>query len=261
MQFVIDDVPISWIRNNVVSYFIESGFFQKEGDILTFLPVYDDFQSRTDALTQFAKKALSDGVTNRFMSEPYAVRPLLKAPPLCLADRGIASLMGLLSMGQHLNGYVCTDKGIKMWIARRSFDKGNYAGKLDHLVAGGLPYGIDLDENLYKECYEEAGITRQLAQCAKNVGVVSYQYEYLRGGHRDILYCYDLELPADFTPVCTDGEVEAFYLMDIEEVADMVQKSDEFKPNCNLVIIDFLVRHGYLTTENEDYIEIVQGLR
>lgn len=91
--------------------------------------------------------------------------------------------------------------------------------------------------------------------------MVSYKYDYTRGGHQDILYCYDLELASDFTPRCTDGEVEAFYLMDIEEVAKIVKNSDDFKPNCNLVIIDFLVRHGYLSDKDEDYLEIVQGLR
>jgi hypothetical protein len=36
---------------------------------------------------------------------------------------------------------------------------------------------------------------------------------------------------------------------------------DDFKVNCNLVIIDFLVRDGYLSSEDKDYIEIVNGLR
>jgi hypothetical protein len=40
-----------------------------------------------------------------------------------------------------------------------------------------------------------------------------------------------------------------------------VRESDEFKLNCNLVIIDFLVRHGYIDQEAPDYLEIVQGLR
>lgn len=62
-------------------------------------------------------------------------------------------------------------------------------------------------------------------------------------------------------PNCTDGEVEEFYLMPIEEVARLVRETNEFKLNCNLVIIDFLVRHGYIGVEDEDYITIVKGLR
>ncbi len=35
----------------------------------------------------------------------------------------------------------------------------------------------------------------------------------------------------------------------------------EFKPNCALVLLDFFVRHGIVTAENEpDYIDIVSRL-
>jgi hypothetical protein len=35
----------------------------------------------------------------------------------------------------------------------------------------------------------------------------------------------------------------------------------EFKPNCAIIMIDFFVRHGILTPENEpDYLEIVARL-
>jgi hypothetical protein len=49
--------------------------------------------------------------------------------------------------------------------------------------------------------------------------------------------------------------------MPIEEVANIVKNQWRFKPNCDLVIIDFLVRWGYITPEDRDYIEIVKGLR
>ena len=76
------------------------------------------------------------------------------------------------------------------------------------------------------------------------------------------MFCYDLELPADFTPVNTDGEIDRFELWPIGKVAARVRDSFDFKFNCNLAIIDFLVRTGYLTPENEpDYIDIVLGLR
>ena len=100
-----------------------------------------------------------------------------------------------------------------------------------------------------------------LASRAKSVGFVTYKYDYTLGGKVDIIYCYDIELDASFTPVCTDGEVEEFYLMHIEEVAEIVRTSHDFKVNCNLVIIDFLVRHGYLSVEDGNYIDIVNGLR
>ena len=76
------------------------------------------------------------------------------------------------------------------------------------------------------------------------------------------MFCYDLEMPVDFTPFNMDGEIDAFELWPIEEVAERVRDSFDFKFNCNLAIIDFLIRHGILTPENEpDYVDIVLGLR
>lgn len=49
--------------------------------------------------------------------------------------------------------------------------------------------------------------------------------------------------------------------MDIARVVDIISSSDYFKDNCNLVIIDFLVRHGVLTPENPGYPQLVAGLR
>ncbi len=51
-------------------------------------------------------------------------------------------------------------------------------------------------------------------------------------------------------PVCHDGEVESFQRLPIDEVLSIIAKSDAFKYNCNLVIIDFAIRHGVLTGDN-----------
>lgn len=77
----------------------------------------------------------------------------------------------------------------------------------------------------------------------------------------DTLFCYDLRLPGDFIPHCTDGGVERFYRMLVEEVMGGIRCADEFKLNCNLVIIDFLIRHGYLGPDEEEYLSLLQGLR
>ncbi len=258
--FVIDGRHVGWIRNEFVSYICESNFFIKNENSLSFKSDYATFESRNSAMEQFGKKAYVDKISNIFMNEAFTIRETAYSAPLCLVDRSIASIFGAIGFGQHLNGYVKTDTGLKMWIARRSYKKGFYAGKLDHIVAGGLPYGISLEENLYKECIEEANIKKELARNARSVGVVRYKHDYRLGGSEDILYCYDLELPEDFVPKCNDDEVEEFYLLDIEEVVDIVKNSDEFKLNCNLVIIDFLIRHGYIKPEDENYLEIVSRL-
>ena len=43
--------------------------------------------------------------------------------------------------------------------------------------------------------------------------------------------------------------------------AQLVRTTQEFKTNCNLVIVDFLVRHGYITPDQPHYLKLLRGLR
>ncbi len=42
------------------------------------------------------------------------------------------------------------------------------------MVAGGLPHGVSLQDNLLKECEEEAGLAPELARNAVPVGAITY---------------------------------------------------------------------------------------
>jgi 8-oxo-dGTP pyrophosphatase MutT (NUDIX family) len=192
--------------------------------------------------------------------ESYPVTAAVREHAYAVIDRAAAPYFGLRAYGQHLNGFVREPDGLKIWVARRSADRRNFPNKLDNLVAGGLPQNLGLWENLQKECLEEATIPGELARAAKPVGALTYCRENRVGLKPDTLYCYDLELPGDFQPVNSDGEVARFYLMPVEEVAQIVAETDEFKLNCNLVVIDFLMRHGILTPEHPEYLELAQGL-
>ena len=66
------------------------------------------------------------------------------------------------------------------------------------------------------------------------------------GLRRDLLYCYDLDLPEYFIPRPSDGEVEAFELWPIEQALEAVRDGDRFKFNVNLVLIDLFLREGLL---------------
>jgi len=261
IPLIVDGKRIGQVKKEYIKYLLTHNAFELKNNHLTINKQYDTFDKRTKILNDFAHQTLKNGLTNRFMNENYPLKAKPNDKALAFIDRSISTLLGTISYGQHLNAFVQTDTGVKMWIGRRAYDKPHEPGKLDHLVAGGLPYDIELMDNLAKECYEEAGMPRELALKAKSVGIISYKFEYELGGKEDIIYCYDLELDANFKPTCTDGEVEEFYLMPIEEVANIVKSSNEFKTNCNLVIIDFLIRHGYITPKDKDYIDIIKGLR
>ena len=47
----------------------------------------------------------------------------------------------------------------------------------------------------------------------------------------------------------------------VERVMETVADTADFKFNCNLVCIDFFVRHGLIDPESADYLDIVRGLR
>jgi hypothetical protein len=76
----------------------------------------------------------------------------------------------------------------------------------------------------------------------------------------DVLFVYDLELPAEFVPKNTDGEIVDFTLMPADSVIERVRTTDDFKFNVNLVILDFAVRHGLLRAEDPEYLDVASGL-
>jgi isopentenyldiphosphate isomerase len=145
-------------------------------------------------------------------------------------------------------------------VGRRASNKSNFPHKLDNRVAGGLPHGVGFQENLIKECWEEASIPADLAKQARPVGVIAYCAQTRRELKPDVQYCYDLELPLDFVPRCNDDEVEEYYLWSLNKVATLVSETVEFKMNCDLVIIHFLLRHGYITPEHPEYLALSAGL-
>ncbi len=93
------------------------------------------------------------------------------------------------------------------------------------------------------------------------VGAVSYRCERPEGLRDDVFFCYDLELPEDFTPANQDGEVESFALWPIDEVLARIRDTDDFKFNVNLVVLDLAIRLGLITPDEPDYQEIWEGLR
>jgi isopentenyldiphosphate isomerase len=235
--------------------------FRVTPEAVHWTPAARDFAGLTQALTDVSATLVEAGVIEYLHGEFYPVTPGNRRQARLVIDRACAPYFGVRAFGQHINGFVRGPDGIQLWIGRRAANRRVYPLHLDNMVAGGLPWGMSLAENLRKECREEAGIDADLADQARPVGAVTYCRASKRGLKPDVIYCYDLELPADFRPRCTDGEVEDFYLWPVEQVLETVRDTAEFKLNCNLVIIDFLARHGYLDQDAPDYLDILQGLR
>lgn len=222
----------------------------------------DTPDKRTAAVRAFLLELRERGLFGKlWREEAYAVTWEFSQPALMTMERAAVPWFGVRAFGPHMTGFVRRSDGLHIWVPRRSYTKPTFPGQLDNTVAGGQPAGIGLLDNLIKECGEEASIPPDLARRAKAVGYVSYWNQSGRQLKPDIMTCYDLELPADFTPRANDGEVHAFELWPVQRVFETVRDTTEFKYNCTMVLIDFFIRHGMLSADDPDFFRITQGLR
>ncbi|EOO03857.1 putative nudix hydrolase 20 protein [Phaeoacremonium minimum UCRPA7] len=187
-------------------------------------------------------------------------------------ERAAMGLFGTTRYGVHMSAFIRSpgsSYGIKMWVPKRAATKSTYPSMLDNTVAGGLMTDEDPFECMIREADEEASLPEGIVRkYAKEVGLAHYVYitDSRSGGEDGYIYpevqwVYDLELSENVIPAPKDGEVESFGLLTIEEIQELLALG-QFKPNCALVMIDFFIRHGILTPENEpNYDEIKARIR
>ncbi|KAI8320637.1 hypothetical protein GQ54DRAFT_298493 [Martensiomyces pterosporus] len=179
-----------------------------------------------------------------------------------MVERASSYNFGIRTFGVHINGIV-TDPAsgeVKMWVAKRSLQKQTWPGYLDQFVAGGIGNGASVWESVIKECEEEGGVPRNIAERTKFAGTIQYYTRSDLGLQPETQFVFDLELPKEFEPYPNDGEVDSFYLWPLDVVIDKLRKN-LFKPNCAVCVVDFLIRHGHLTPDNEpDYLEIIDNI-
>jgi hypothetical protein len=259
--FMVDDEQMGWVDK------VFSSHLKNFEDVFTFdenkLAVNANLQSpdqRTQAIAPILEKLHQDKVIDSWVGEPYAVTHTYGETPKFLMERAAVSFFGVRGYGVHINGLVKKADGLYIWIARRTRDKPFWPGMLDQMVAGGQPAGIGRMDNVIKESAEEANIPTDIAQTAKLMSEIHYRGESHRGMHVDTLFNYDLYLPEDFNPENTDGEVDEFILMSLDEMAHLTEATTEFKDNCNLVNIDLLLRRGLIDESHTDYAEIRRKL-
>ncbi|RSM07967.1 hypothetical protein CEP52_004929 [Fusarium oligoseptatum] len=183
-------------------------------------------------------------------------------------ERAAMGLIGTMRYGVHMIAYVRDETapyGLRLWVPTRARNKSTFPSMLDNTVAGGLMTGEDPFECVIREADEEASLPDEtVRKGAKFVGNVTYIYitdagQVGEGGfiYPECQWVYHLELPGDVVPQPKDGEAERFDLCDVDQVRADLAKG-RFKPNCALVTLDFFIRHGILTQENEPEIEQIK---
>ena len=237
---------------------------------MIFLEGADDVESRSQILAKFAAKAREDGryaLLQGWRDELYPIYGP-DGDLLLVVERSAAPLFGMVTYGAHCTAYVETDEGLKIWVPRRAKTKETYPSMLDNSAAGGIPSGEMPFEAMVRECEEEASLPEEIVRKSlKQVGCVTFfmTRPSSAGGETGLLqpecfYVFDLKVDAEMILTPADGEAESFELMTIPELQTRMANG-EVKPNCILVLLDFFVRHGIITPENEpDFTEIVTRL-
>ncbi|WFD32120.1 thiamine diphosphokinase [Malassezia sp. CBS 17886] len=248
--FVVDGVQIGFVPDAValaVRDYMQSDAAgagalvvqaRPSGHVLTFSPTCTTHDARTAAMGELAQwlrtaRKFPDPLDG-WRDEQYAVygppaHGSTQATVAFTLERSACALFGFATFGVHLT------------------------------VAGGITAGDSPLESIVRECEEEAklppNVVRGRLQAA---GTITYFYKTNIGLRQpEMQYIYDLPLPPDVSLVPGDGEAESFELMTRDEIMALMF-AGEFKPNCTLVLLDFFVRHGWLTAESEhDYVAIV----
>jgi 8-oxo-dGTP pyrophosphatase MutT (NUDIX family) len=253
VPFYIGDTRYGGIKKDLAPFLLkETRLFESRSGGLALASRFAGFGARSDALMR-ATDVLADHFSTGLRGEMYPVLEKWGDEPVAQIDRVAVPWFGVRAWGIHVNGFVRKKDGMYIWIGERAPDRPVAPGKLDNMIGGGQPIGLTLEQTLCKEALEEAGIDAPLALTAKLARTLDYMLEIPDGLRTDTLFIYDLELPESFTPHNTDGEVAAFSLMPLSEVADLVRNTDRFKFNCNMVIADFLMRHGVIGPEDAEY--------
>ncbi|PMD24757.1 hypothetical protein NA56DRAFT_668695 [Hyaloscypha hepaticicola] len=169
----------------------------------------------------------------------------------CAVDK-----FGTKAFGVHMIGYVDTTEGRRYWVPRRSRAKMSYPGMLDNTVGGSLATREKAIDCIVRETEEEASIFPEYTR--KNIvscGTLSYQMTLDDSGRpgcqHQVQDLYEMKFDEYVILKPNDGEVEEFKLMTLEEVKDALARG-EFKLNCAITWMAFLIRHGHVTAENEE---------
>jgi len=222
-----------------------SVFDRADGE-LRLAATLSDCATRTAAVEDVTRVLAGEGLLSAWRDERYAVAVEFGAAPLVDIERAAARYFGIRTYAVHINGLVRGERGLRMWLARRSPTKAIDPGLLDNLVGGGIATGYGVLDTLRKEAWEEAGIPAAVAARARPQGSIDICRPQPQGLQRETVFVYDLELDADFRPANQDGEAVEHRQLTLAEAAGLIADDGAVTADASLVILDCLLRHGAL---------------
>lgn len=200
-------------------------------------------------------------------------------------------LFGIVTLGVHLNVYTTRkvngrEAVDKIWVSHRASSVGiSYPGMLDQIVAGGMDPCDRIDGHLApcvtlkREAEEESGLLldlgtksmsvlddsghRKLVGTVETAPVITFydckarEAGRINQGHLEpgVRFVYDLRLDTTFHPRTEERGIAKFEMLTPDEVKRSLPEQ-RWKPNCGLVMLDFLMRKGLVHDEDAE-----KGLR
>ena len=253
--------PFGYVHSSFVSamqlleYWTRYWSLDHEGRFLTLLYLLNAFKSRTNVMHTTLRTALADGIVNHWANELFPIYSSTGGHILDMDGCGVDPF-GIVSYAVHMIAYVENkEQGRKFWVPRRAKTKKSYPRMLDNTVGGSLRSGERPIDCIVREAAEEGGFPEEYTrENVRACGTLAYSMDRTDDGkegcQHQVQYLYEMEVPEGFVPKPCDGEVEEFMLIGIEEVVGAL-RGGEFKLNCGMTWMSYLVKHGIVNAENE----------
>jgi 8-oxo-dGTP pyrophosphatase MutT (NUDIX family) len=250
LPFFIGAERVGWIRRSDCALLRKwPDVFNIDASTVHLAATFSDLHSRSAALNAVIGMLAADGRIPGWRNETYAIRNAFDDAPLAFIERAASRFFGTMTYAVHLNGIVeYGDRAPQLWIARRSETKATDPGMLDNVVAGGIGWGIGVEETLAKECWEEAGMSADLAARAVRGRTAHVLQSLPEGTQAEQIFIFDVVLPADFSPRNQDGEVGEHRLARIDEVARWIEEG-ALTVDASLATLDCLLRRKWIDDE------------
>jgi 8-oxo-dGTP pyrophosphatase MutT (NUDIX family) len=262
IPFTVEGVLAGWMKRSFAERLREwPHLFSVRPRGVGMTASFEDAEKRSAVLAEVVETLASADAIRGWRGELVTVAESFYAPSLFHIERAASRYFGLTMYASHLNGLTVRNGQPYMWLAKRSQSKHIDPGLWDNLVAGRIARGYTPIDTMHKECFEEAGISPELASQVRGAGAIRCKREVEEGLHNEVLFLHDIILPESFVPVNQDGEVEAFECVPIADLLARLEHPAQFTVDAALVIIDCLLRRGYFSSDRAEYLDLIHALR
>ena len=262
LPFTANGLLVGWLRQGFAAHleaWPETFSVRPRG--ISLMGDHLSAEHRSAVLAKIIESLATQEVIRGWRGEQVTVAESFYAPSIFYIERAASLYFGLTMYASHLNALVMRKGTPHMWLARRAAHKHQDPGKLDNIAAGRIARGFSPIETMIKESFEEAGIVERVAKNAKSTGALKSRYEGEEGLHHEIIFTHDIVLPENFIPQNQDGEVAEFICIPVDEIMKMIEDDAEFTTDAMLVIVDCLIRHAYITSDRDDFLELIQAIK